>query len=115
MVYLFEETAQGSRKFHQAKTPVLPDRTKPEMLWAKHKTISKAIVSKALDVCIKTYDENFEGRVKMGGSHGTWCVTEQEDNILYIGIRGSAEHQDWLSNFNFHLVEELQGNGQVKV
>ena len=120
---------EGSHEYDKTNCcPVLYDPADKATFWARHE-ISKDMVTKALNVCRETYDNTWDAinprelpepnavqrRMVIGN---TRCVLQHypSDDTLYIGFRGSADKQDWLSNIQFELVSLVDGgNGDVKV
>ena len=113
----FKETATDSNRFERTDSePLLYDPADQATFMSKHK-IKKDMVTKALNVCHETYDNTWNavnprnlpepGAVQEREVFGsTRCILQHypEENTLYIGFRGSADKDDWITNIKFELV-----------
>ena len=118
----FKETAADSNKFdHIDLAKVFYEPADLVTLFNNHK-IDKEMVTKALNVCHETYDNTWDAinprdlpedrakqeRMRIGNTRCVFQHYPQKDT-LYIGFRGSADKNDWLSNLQFELVPMIAG------
>ena len=113
----FKETATDSNRFERTDSePILYDPADQSTFWGKHE-IKKSMVTRALNVCHETYDDTWNainprnlpepGAIQEREVFGkTRCIIRHypEEDTLYIGFRGSADKDDWITNIKFELV-----------
>ena len=119
----FKETEAESNTFDQIELDnVFYEPADLESLFCKHK-INNDMVTKALNVCHETYmtltwdSINPRNLPEYGAKQerkligNTRCIFQHypEKDTLYIGFRGTANTNDWLSNLQFQLVPMVSG------